>query len=81
MAMAFGNVLEVGEPTDVRIRYDTDTQEGSSGSGVFNNKLELVALHHARDPYSNWKIPYNQGIPIGKIVGQLKQKAVPQFWQ
>lgn len=81
MAMAFGNVLNVGEPTDVRIRYDTDTQEGSSGSGVFNNKLELVALHHARDPYSNWKIPYNQGIPIGKIVGQLKQKAVPQFWQ
>jgi endonuclease G len=30
--------------------YTTDTQEGSSGSGCFNDQWELVALHHSSIP-------------------------------
>ncbi|MCG2590563.1 trypsin-like peptidase domain-containing protein [Rhodohalobacter sulfatireducens] len=32
---------------DVSIRYTADTEGGSSGSPVFNNEWNLVALHHA----------------------------------
>ncbi len=56
-----------------RIRYKTDTQRGSSGSPVFNNSWELIALHHAggeRDSAGNWIS--NQGIRIDKIVNDLR---------
>jgi hypothetical protein len=49
-----------------RLRYETNTSAGSSGSPCFNMDLDLVALHHLGDP----KRPpptYNQGIPIGQI--------------
>ncbi len=32
------------------IQYETDTEPGSSGSPVFNDKWELVALHHSGVP-------------------------------
>jgi V8-like Glu-specific endopeptidase len=31
---------------DLWLRYTSDTQHGSSGSGVFNDQWEMVALHH-----------------------------------
>lgn len=31
---------------DTRIRYRSPTEEGSSGSPVFNEALELIAIHH-----------------------------------
>ncbi len=48
------------------IRYTTDTQGGSSGSPVFNNFWDLVALHHAGSSVSN------EGIRIDKIVDDLR---------
>jgi endonuclease G len=58
--------------------YRADTQPGSSGSPVFNNGWELVALHHAggeRDPTSKaWC--NNEGIRISSIVNHLKESAL-----
>ena len=57
--------------------YKADTQPGSSGSPVFNNGWELVALHHAggeRDAVSNEWIN-NEGIRISCIVSFLHEFA------
>lgn len=57
---------------DKVIRYTTDTEPGSSGSAVFNNDWQLVALHHAGwytddDGYN----AENEGIRISAIVSKL----------
>jgi V8-like Glu-specific endopeptidase len=38
---------EVLQDTGLLLHYATDTEGGSSGSPVFNNRWELIALHHA----------------------------------
>jgi endonuclease/exonuclease/phosphatase family metal-dependent hydrolase len=55
------------------LRYRTDTEPGSSGSPVFNNAWELVALHHAgeRDPDGTAE---NEGILISAIVNDLTEQ-------
>lgn len=62
------------------VHYLTDTQEGSSGSPVFDQEGKLFALHHAggrpqeilgRQPMSK-----NEGIRISKIVKELESKSV-----
>lgn len=35
---------------DLWIRYESDTQEGSSGAPVFNDQWEMIALHHGGVP-------------------------------
>jgi endonuclease G len=55
------------------MRYTTDTEPGSSGSPVFNNAWDVIALHHAagkKDRAGNWVS--NQGIRIDKIVADLR---------
>jgi len=86
MSLAIGASLGLNE-NGSRLRYDTDTLPGSSGSAVFNQHLELVALHHAGDPSAVTRATYNQGIPIAKIVAALqereqdfKSKGIPKFW-
>lgn len=60
-----------------RIRYLTDTEPGSSGSPVFNDEWQVVALHHAavKVPEANYKgevVEYNnQGILINAILDNL----------
>lgn len=46
-----------------RLRYTTPTDDGSSGSPVFDSDWNLIALHHSGDPL---KIDptYNEAIPI-----------------
>jgi hypothetical protein len=81
MAMAIGIVLAATQQADLRLRYDADTLPGSSGSGVFDQKLQLVALHHAGDPRSKMSARYNEGIPIDKIVAYLANTGVAPFWR
>ena len=54
--------------TGTRLRYQTNTEPGSSGSPVLDKKFVLVALHHYAVK------GHNQGIPIDRIVTELKAK-------
>lgn len=53
-----------------KIQYMTDTEGGSSGSPVFNDRWELVALHHAAISDGSGKV-LNEGISIGSIKKKL----------
>jgi endonuclease G len=47
IAMTHNQVLEVREPN---LRYTTDTLPGSSGSPVFNESWQVIAIHCRRTP-------------------------------
>ncbi len=56
------------------VLYKADTEPGSSGSPVFDNLWQLVALHHAggeRD--ASGQFVNNEGIRIDKIVDDLRE--------
>ncbi len=55
---------------DIGIRYTADTEPGSSGSPVFNNEWDLVALHHAGWSEEEGKAT-NEGIRMSAIVDYL----------
>lgn len=55
---------------DKGIRYTADTEPGSSGSPVFNNEWDLVALHHAGWSDMDGEAT-NEGIRISAIVDYL----------
>jgi V8-like Glu-specific endopeptidase len=60
------------------IRYWTDTDKGSSGSPVFNEQWQVVALHHRwinPRPGPGGKI-YNQGRRIERVAARLAAHAV-----
>ena len=73
LAIDTAGVLAV---TDTRVRYRTNTDPGSSGSPVFDGRMQLVALHHAGDPdYSEMHhAEYNQGIPIENVKASIKER-------
>lgn len=55
------------------VRYKADTEPGSSGSPVFDNLWQLVALHHAGgDQDSSGKWLNNEGIRIDAVVNDLR---------
>jgi ribosomal protein L39E len=56
------------------LRYQGESDYGSSGCPVFNTKWELVALNHAAFPQADGTF-IKQGIRICAIVANLKQKA------
>ncbi len=57
-----------------RIRYTVPTDNGSSGSPVFDGDWNLIALHHSGDPRT--KNPeYNEAIPIALIAARPKVAA------
>lgn len=62
IAKIFANVL----------RYTTDTEPGSSGSPVFNNEWDLIALHHAAGDKQNGQWISNEGIRVDKIAADLR---------
>jgi hypothetical protein len=66
-----------------RVHYRNNTMPGSSGSPVFNDDLELVAVHHSGEPGPDYFLEckdqltpatYNEGIPIDKIEASLASK-------
>lgn len=64
-----------------RVRYDANTERGSSGSPCFNLSLNAVALHHGGDPdYSHLLGEYNQGIPTDSILKRMASRGVTKFW-
>jgi hypothetical protein len=61
-----------------RVRYRTNTEKGSSGSPVFDQNWNLVALHHSGEPGS--LLPtYNEGIPFKLIVDRLVQNGLSKY--
>ncbi|MDJ0851772.1 MAG: trypsin-like peptidase domain-containing protein [Myxococcota bacterium] len=59
------------------IRYRTDTEPGSSGSAVFNNDWELVALHHAGHKRADGTA-LNEGIRMAAIVSHLTRESAAE---
>lgn len=59
-----------------RVQYLTDTEEGSSGSPVFDSEWRIVALHHKggllREPGSATLYKRNQGIHVNVLVDALQ---------
>jgi hypothetical protein len=57
------------------VQYVTSTLDGSSGSPVFNDNWEIVALHHAggtlREPDTQHSYFRNEGILIASILADL----------
>jgi endonuclease G len=77
------NRLVARDETMQVLHYIADTEPGSSGSAVFNNDWEAIALHHWGGPYREVKTPdgrplsreINEGIRISAIVKDLRQRS------
>lgn len=55
-----------------RLRYETDTEPGSSGSPVFNNAWDLITIHHAGGERRNGVWINNEGMRMDKIIANLR---------
>ena len=56
------------------VLYKSDTEPGSSGSPVFDNLWQLVALHHAGgEQDATGKFVNNEGIRIDRIIEDLRE--------
>jgi endonuclease G len=58
---------------DPFVHYRADTEPGSSGSPVFNDQWEVVALHHAGVPAPAGGF-VNEGILVRRIMEQVRQQ-------
>lgn len=76
--------------TDRTLLYETDTEQGSSGSPVFNDDWQLVALHHWGEPFIDRAIlgqdvsrNVNEGVRISAIYRDLARRLdqVPSAWR
>ena len=71
---------KITEVFENAIEYTSDTEPGSSGSPVFDNDWELIALHSqagSQDSAGNWIS--NKGFRIDKIVQRIKQIQDPKL--
>jgi V8-like Glu-specific endopeptidase len=75
--VAFRN-NHIFESVDSRVRYFTDTEKGSSGSPVFNDNWQVIALHRASQLVDNVNYQgkntgwVNEGVPLIAIFDHLK---------
>jgi endonuclease G len=63
---------EVVDQLDLHLHYVADTEPGSSGSPVFNDQWEVVALHHASAPGSTPGSVVNEGIRVSVIAAFVR---------
>jgi endonuclease G len=66
------------------LHYETDTEPGSSGSPVFNDQWEVVALHHASVPaadHAELGNCLNEGIRVSRLLEFLRGKQFPAAQQ
>lgn len=68
-SIAWGKIVEL-PAHGLRLRYDTTTEGGSSGSPCFSPDFELIGLHHAADPDS--RPDFNQAIPIWRVARDIE---------
>jgi len=57
------------------LHYETDTEPGSSGSPVFNDQWEIVALHHASVPapdHTELGGIVNEGIRVSRLMQHIR---------
>ena len=62
------------------VHYTADTEPGSSGSPVFNDQWEVLALHHAsvRAPeHPEFGHVLNEGVRVTAIIGMVKDSQLP----
>ncbi|HEX6360827.1 DNA/RNA non-specific endonuclease [Actinophytocola sp.] len=62
------------------LHYETDTEPGSSGSPVFNDQWEVVALHHAAAPTNKHKELggwVNEGLRVSRLLTFLRGREYP----
>jgi hypothetical protein len=66
-----------------RVEYVADTQDGSSGSPVFNEHMHVIGLHRAErevdvtiggTPQTVW---HNQGVMIDQVMHGLRERGIP----
>jgi V8-like Glu-specific endopeptidase len=76
VSLRYNQVVEVEEK---RIYYLADTEAGSSGSPVFDDHWQLVALHHSggeKDSEGNLLLKANAGVPIDLIFREIQPHLV-----
>ncbi|MGW5741791.1 DNA/RNA non-specific endonuclease [Amycolatopsis sp. NPDC003861] len=76
VALRENRVIDV---LDEFLHYETDTEPGSSGSPVFNDQWEVVALHHASVPaagHAEYGGYLNEGIRVSKLLKFLREQPV-----
>ena len=64
LQLAIGEITEFNQK-GTRVRYNANSEDGSSGSPVFNADLQLVAVHHAHDTAKPRR--WNQAVPFDCI--------------
>jgi endonuclease G len=75
VALRENRIVDVVE---TKMHYEADTEPGSSGSPVFNDQWEIVALHHMSVPNPAGGGVINEGIRISRIIAFLRQAAAAQ---
>ncbi|MFC4117145.1 DNA/RNA non-specific endonuclease [Nonomuraea zeae] len=69
---------------DLFLHYESDTDPGSSGSPVFNDQWEIVALHHASVPapgHQELGGIVNEGIRVSRLLAFLRDQRLPSAQQ
>jgi hypothetical protein len=79
LKMAVGTVTNIVAGS--HIRYDTETQGGSSGSPCLDATLKLVAIHQGSNSDRPREDSYNEGISIDAIIDHLVANGVLKFWE
>ncbi|MGP4101459.1 DNA/RNA non-specific endonuclease [Nonomuraea sp. KM90] len=69
---------------DLFLHYESDTDPGSSGSPVFNDQWEIVALHHASvaaPGHAELGGIVNEGIRVSRLLAFLRDQRLPSTQQ